>query len=221
MTIQNNYLSILAKITEKAMACQRNPHEIKLIAVSKGHSWESMQITYKAGCRAFGENRVQEALHKISQAPQDIEWHMIGSLQSNKVEKSIGQFALIHSVDSLPLARLISQKSLEKGLVTPILLEVNASGESTKHGLAVNQWRDVYAEALALPGIRIDGLMTIAPYVDDERIIRRCFAVLRNFKEELGLKHLSMGMSHDYLWAIEEGATMLRIGSAIFGSIRS
>ncbi|MBA3958663.1 MAG: YggS family pyridoxal phosphate-dependent enzyme [Parachlamydiaceae bacterium] len=201
---------------------QQIPSHIQLVAVSKGHPIESILSVYQTGCRDFGENRIQEALEKQTKMPSDIRWHMIGTLQLNKVRKAIGKFTLIHSVDTPELAQKISSCSLEQNLKTAILLQVNTSGELSKHGLSVEQWRKAFASVLALPGVHIEGLMTIAPLVEDKETIRRCFASLREFRDELekqykiSLPKLSMGMSHDYQIAIQEGATLLRIGSAIF-----
>jgi len=213
------YLEITSKIHEKAKKCGRNPDDITLVAVSKNHPVEEIIDLYHAGCRHFGENRVQEALPKIAQAPSDILWHFIGTLQKNKVGKVLNSFWHIHSVDSPDLAKAISKRS---EIDVPILLQVNTSGEESKHGLSLKQWRAAAAEIFQLPRVNIQGLMTMAPLTEDEDVIRRSFAALREFRDELEqnegrkLPHLSMGMSHDYLIAIEEGATFLRIGSALF-----
>ncbi len=220
----DNYQRIQEEIAAAVQRCGRAPSEINLIAVSKGYSWDHIFPVYGSGCRHFGENRIQEALLKISEAPSDINWHMIGPLQKNKVNKAIGKFTLIHSVDSIELAQKISMCSVGAGKTTSILLQVNTSGEKTKHGLNEEGWRDQFESLLHLPGISLEGLMTMASLIENEAIIRNCFARLRLFKDELiskfGLKtsfrHLSMGMSHDYRYAIAEGATLLRIGTAIF-----
>lgn len=218
--VAENYRLIQEDIIATALRYNRDPAEITLIGVSKGYTWGHTQSAYAAGCRDFGESRIQEALPKIEEAPGDIEWHMIGSLQKNKVKKAIGRFVLIHSVDNLDLAQKISECSEDVGLVTPILLEVNTSGEMTKHGLDEENWRHSFDLLLKLPGIKLEGLMTMAPFIDDEITVRRCFARLRQFRNELALRgsgrHLSMGMTHDYRWAIAEGATYLRIGRGIF-----
>lgn len=226
MAVAYNYHRVQEEIATAAQRCGRDPADILLVAVSKGHNWEQVQPAYEAGCRNFGENRLQEALPKISEAPQDVQWHFIGTLQKNKVVKVIHNFSLIHSVDNLELAQKISECSSELGKTTRILLEVNTSGEPTKHGLNTEQWSQVFDTVLALPGIRLEGLMTMAPLTDDEKRIGKCFADLRIFRERLALRagdkaslqHLSMGMSHDYPLAIAEGATIVRIGTAIFKS---
>lgn len=214
MSAKSNYLNLIKEI----------PPKVTLVAVSKGFSWENVKPAYDAGCRNFGENRIQEALPKIEEAPKDIQWHFIGPLQLNKVRKAIGRFVLIHSVDDPKLAKKISECSLEVNLVTSILLQVNTSGEESKQGLSPTEWREAFKEVKDLPGISIRGLMTIAPLTEDKERIRSCFADLRLFRDELvddykiSLPDLSMGMSHDYHLAIEEGATLLRIGSQIFKS---
>ncbi len=197
------------------------PKGVRLIAVTKGKSVEDIQRLYDQGIRDFGESRVQEALEKQKVLPKDIAWHLIGTLQTKKVPKVIGHFALIHSVDSLELATKLSSLSLERGLITNILLQVNTSGEETKHG-----FRDLegcFASLLALPALKICGLMTMAPLTDDIATIRDCFMKASRLKKSLKERYnledfneLSMGMSNDFLIAIEAGATMVRVGSRLF-----
>lgn len=213
-----SYKLLLDEIAEIACRCGRHPSEILLLVVSKMHSLQEILPLYEEGARLFGESRVQEVLPKIEEAPSDIEWHFIGPLQRKKVPKIIGKFALIHSVDSLELAEKISSSSEQAGVVTSILLEVNASGEESKHGLSPGHWHSVFDKVQNLPALRIEGLMTMAPLTDNKEIIRSCFRNLRILRDELQLHHLSMGMSHDYPIAIEEGATILRIGSILFGN---
>ena len=217
-----HYLRLLEDIAQIAQRAGRDANSITLVAVSKGYPWTRFQPAYEAGCRDFGESRLQEALPKIAEAPSDIRWHLIGSLQKNKVRKAIGPFTLIHSVDTFEIAEKISQCSQEAHTVTPLLLQVNTSGEATKHGLSEEVWERSLEAILALPAIRIEGLMTMAPLVDDEKVIRQCFANLRKLRDKWAAQlpqqsfyHLSMGMSHDYPIAIEEGATLLRIGTAL------
>lgn len=222
MDVADRYRYIYEDVVATAHRCGRNPSEITLVAVSKGYSWEHVEPAYLEGCRHFGENRLPEALLKISQAPQGIQWHMIGSLQRNKIRKVIGKFVMIHSVDTLEIAIRISECSQELGVVTPVLLQVNTSGEASKHGLCADKWREVFDALVYLPGISLEGLMTIAPLTGDEQWIRKCFARLRQLRDELALlsnapmRHLSMGMSNDYRLAIEEGATFLRLGTSLF-----
>lgn len=218
-----DYRLLLEEIAAIARASGRSPEEITLVAVTKDYPWSHIQPAYDSGCRDFGESRLQEALPKIHAAPSDIRWHFIGTLQKNKVRKAIGNFVLIHSVDTPELAKKISECSQEANLVTPLLLQVNTSGEATKHGFSEEQWQPHLENLFDLPQCRIEGLMTIAPFVEDEKIIRSCFASLRQMRDRLvstldsPLPYLSMGMSHDYRIAIEEGATLLRIGKALFG----
>jgi len=216
MTVGERYRELFDEIVTVAVNCGRDPNEIKLVAVTKGYPLEHVLPAYDAGAKIFGENRVQEALLKIDQAPKEIDWHLIGSLQKNKVRKAVGRFSLIHSVDCVDLARKISEVSIELGIVTAILLQVNTSGEETKHGLTPLEFTEAWPSLLPLKGIDIQGLMTMAPFVEDPQIIRECFQELRLLRDKHGLKHLSMGMSHDWRLAIEEGATLLRVGSAIF-----
>jgi hypothetical protein len=216
MTPSDRYQQLLDESAQIAIKSGRNPNEITLIAISKGVSIQNISSVYQTGCRNFGENRIQEAMPKMAEMPSDILWHMIGNLQSNKVRKAINSFALIHSVDTPEMVNQISHCSNEMGVQTRILLEVNTSGEPSKHGLTVESWRETFPSLLGLSGIRIEGLMTMAPYIAEEAIVRGCFSRLRLLGQEFSLPHLSMGMSHDYRWAIQEGATMLRIGTAIF-----
>ena len=189
---------------------------MNIVVISKGRTVAEIQEVYDAGCRDFGESRVAEALEKMEKLPKDIRWHFVGKLQRNKVNKIIGRFALIQSVDTKELAEKISEKSIEARIKSAILLEVNVSGETSKSGFSVAELRKEYPYLQSLQGIEIQGLMTMAPLTDDQNLIRACFSALRHLKEELQLPFLSMGMSQDYLIAIEEGATHLRIGSAIF-----
>ena len=216
MVASNNYFKLIDNIAKIASNCGRDPKEITLVAVTKGYPVESVEQAYGAGCRDFGENRVQEGLQKIEQAPKDIRWHMIGTLQKNKVRKAVGKFHMIHSVDSYDLAKKISTGGSDLNLTISILLECNTSGEVSKHGFSVEDLNNEFENLSKLPNLLIEGLMTMAPLTDDEKIIRSCFSKLRILKEELNLKHLSMGMTADYPIAIEEGATILRIGTAIF-----
>lgn len=187
---------------------------VTIVAVSKYATVEQIQNVYDQGYRHFGESRVQEALIKQKQLPQDIQWHFIGRLQTNKVNQVVGNFCLIHSVHSLELAQLINKKSQEKGIVSNILLQVNTSGEITKQGFTPEELKNTSFQHLS--HVQVQGLMTMAPLTGDESVIRSCFSLLRKMKEEFRLEHLSMGMSQDYHIAIEEGATYLRIGSKIF-----
>lgn len=182
-----------------------------LVAVSKNQPPEKILEVYNAGCRDFGENRVQEALLKMEEMPKDIRWHLIGTLQKNKVKKIAGKFELIHSVDSIELAKEIEKYCPGQH----VLLQVNTSGEESKQGFSVEELMAAW-QLLSGLTIKIDGLMTMAPLTEDLRVIEDCFGELQRLGRELGLPQLSMGMSHDYKIAIAKGATMVRIGSALF-----
>lgn len=196
--------------------------EVSLIAVSKNQPVEKLLSLYKFGCRRFGESKVQEWLTKKEALPKDIEWHFIGTLQKNKVRKVVGEVSLIHSVDSLELAKKIAEVSVEKGVTSNILLEINTSLEGTKHGFSEEEVLLAYPEIQLLKGISVEGLMTIGPNTNEEEKIRSAFRNLREIRKKLEeggkrLPHLSMGMSHDFPIALEEGATLLRIGTLLFG----
>jgi PLP dependent protein len=222
--IAMRYQMVLSAIAEGATSNRRLPSDITLVCVSKNRSISEILEVYDAGCRDFGEGRVQEALEKIPQLPADIRWHFIGTLQSNKVKKVIGKFALIHAVDSPALAQTISAESAQAGVTTSVLLQANTSGEASKHGYAPKEWRQAFQPLINLPSLQIQGLMTLAPLTEDTDIIKRCFSALADLRADLQkiapekpLVHLSMGMSHDFLLAITCGATLVRVGTAIFG----
>lgn len=221
MGVKERYQTVRQEIDEKALSCGRLPEDIHLVAVTKTHSFSHVLPAYEAGCRDFGENRLEEALEKGEIAPLDLRWHFIGNIQRKKVKKLIGAFHLLHGVDSFVLAEKISHLSTE--FPTSILLQVNTSGEASKHGFSPEALVEVFDQLASLSGVRIQGLMTMAPYTDDQLVVRQCFRYLRELRDRLArpglpLAELSMGMSNDYLLAIEEGATLLRIGTAIFGS---
>lgn len=215
----STYQRLLDDIHETAIKCGRDPTSINLVAVTKNVAWPKIQEVYKEGCRNFGESKVQEALSKIEDGPRDIDWHMIGTLQKNKVSKIVGKVKLIHSIDNLEIAKTVSDYSQKNHLTSAILLQVNTSQEKSKHGFLINELLNFFSEIEQLPNIEIKGFMTMAPFVEEERIIRQSFAKLRELRDKLepSLPYLSMGMSHDYRIAIQEGSTILRIGSAIFG----
>ena len=209
-------------------ACRRagrNPEEVTLIAVSKTKPVPMLMEAYDAGARDFGENKVQEILNKKPELPEDIRWHMIGHLQRNKVKYIIDKAELIHSVDSLRLARTISEEAQKHQCTAHILLEVNVAEEESKFGMTVEEAPKLAEEIAALPNIQIEGLMTIAPFVENPEENRPVFQKLRKLSVDIREKNinnvtmavLSMGMTNDYEVAIEEGATMVRVGTAIFG----
>jgi len=206
-----------------ARACERShrsPEEITLVAVTKGFEASEIRTAFNCGVRNFGENRVQEAEDKIGRLADlkpDITWHMVGHLQSNKAKTAVELFDIIHSVDSVRLAQILSRR-VEKPL--PVLLEVNVSGEATKGGFSVEEIVAAVGEIRHLPDLNVMGLMTIAPFVTAPEEVRPVFRKLRELGDSLRLEHLSMGMTDDFEVAIEEGATMIRIGRAIFGERR-
>ncbi len=221
--VAGNYLRVCDHVRELALKCGRNPTDVTVVAVSKTYPLDHILPAYNAGCRDFGESKVQEALPKCDAGPQDLRWHMIGSLQRKKVPKVVGKFALVHSVDTPELAQKLSQSSRDAGVKTAMLLQVNTSGEETKHGMSPEAWDAHIGAVLELDGIDVQGLMTMAPLTENTREVAACFAGLRNYRDKIQqdhgvtLPHLSMGMTHDYPIAIAEGATLLRVGTAIFG----
>jgi PLP dependent protein len=227
-SIAHNIQSIRERIARAAAECGRSSEEIVLLAISKTFPVELIFQAAAAGVYKFGENRVQEAESKIpliSNAPH-WEWHLVGHLQSNKARRAAELFNVIQSLDSLKLATKLSQASLEIGKVLSVLLQVDFGEEETKFGADPAQIRELIEGISNLKGIRLDGLMAIPPYLENPEQARPYFAKLRELKETLeteqpgclGQQHLSMGMSHDFEAAICEGATIIRIGTAIFGS---
>jgi hypothetical protein len=210
-----------------ASACQRSGRSEKsvtLVGVTKSAARPAIDAAYAAGLRHMGENRVQEAVAKFgSDAPADLTLHLIGHLQTNKVRQATPLFQLIHSVDSERLIAALSERAARVGAPVSILIEVNMSGEVTKHGVAPFEAEALIAAAMGQPHVRPRGLMTVAPLVDDPEAVRPVFQALRRLRDELCLAHpdwllpdLSMGMSNDFAVAIEEGATIVRVGRAIF-----
>lgn len=204
---------------------ERNVSDVTLIAVSKTKPVSMLLEAYEEGCRDFGENKVQEILEKIDLMPDDTRFHMIGHLQRNKVKYIIDKVVMIHSVDSLRLAEEISKEALKKQVEMDILVEVNISEEDTKFGVRKENAMELVKEIARLPAIHIKGLMTIAPYVDNQEENRVHFAKLRQLAVDIMQENidnvkvdiLSMGMTGDYSVAIEEGATHVRVGTGIFG----
>lgn len=210
------------------LACEkagRNPDEVTLIAVSKTKPIPMIEEIYQGGIRKFGENKVQDLTDKYEAMPKDIEWHMIGHLQRNKVKYIVDKVALIHSVDSLRLAEEISKEAVKKQVTVNILVEVNVAGEDTKFGFSMAETEEAVKAFSKLPGLKVEGLMTSAPYVADAEENRKYFRDLKQLCVDINSKNidnihmgvLSMGMTNDYIIAIEEGATHVRVGTAIFG----
>ena len=203
----------------------RSRDEVTLIAVSKTKPVEKLSTIYNQGIRDFGENKVQEMCDKMEQLPSDIRWHMIGHLQTNKVKYIVGHTTLIHSVDSLHLAKEIERQAEKKDVTVDILVEVNIAEEESKFGIHKEETYELVRQIAALPHVHICGLMTIAPYVENPEDNRMYFRGIRQLSVDIAEQNidnvdmdvLSMGMTGDYMVAIEEGATMVRVGTGIFG----
>jgi pyridoxal phosphate enzyme (YggS family) len=221
--ISDNLINIHSRIQDAAHRVGRQVLDVRLVAVSKTYPPAVIQEAWNSGQHVFGENRVQDALPKIAELPAEAEWHFIGHLQSNKIRKALPAFTLIHGVDNLELAHQINRIAGEMGLTANILLEINVSGEASKFGFSPTDLRQNLEGLLCLPNIGINGLMTMAPYSEDPETARPVFSKLRILRDELAaktgqaLRELSMGMSGDFELGIEEGATIVRIGSSIFG----
>lgn len=214
---------ILKKMTYAALRVGRSPEEIKLVAVSKSVSTDKIIEAADLGLRIFGENRVQEAKEKIEKIRDfNIEWHMIGHLQRNKAKDAVKLFSMIQSVDSARLAETINREAQKIGKVQRVLLQVKLSDEESKYGVEEGELISLIETCQNLQYLRVEGLMTIPPYFENPEDVRPYFRKLREIRDSLlprypYLKELSMGMSHDFELAIEEGATMVRIGTALFG----
>ncbi|MBQ6590252.1 MAG: YggS family pyridoxal phosphate-dependent enzyme [Lachnospiraceae bacterium] len=223
--IADNISSVEERIQAACARSGRSREDVTLICVTKTMPVSDLQQAYDAGQRSFGENRVQEINEKFPQLPRDIRWHMIGHLQRNKVRYLMDKAVMIHSVDSAALAQTISREAVRAGRVMDILLEVNAAGEESKFGLGYEDVLPLIREIAPLPGIRICGLMTVPPYTDDPETSRPFFKKLRELAvdiasqsiDNVSMHILSMGMTGDFEVAIEEGATHIRVGTAIFG----
>ena len=194
-------------------------NDITLVAVSKTKSNEEIQKAYDLGIRDFGENYVQELTAKMDSLPEDIRWHMIGHLQTNKVRDIVKRnIYLIESVDSFKLAKEINKEAIKQDKVVNILIEVNIANDPNKTGIPTTELDELIQQAKELPNIRIKGLMAIAPHSDDEELIREAFKEMKILKDKYKFELLSMGMSSDYKIAIEEGTDIVRIGTKIFGA---
>ncbi|SDM75238.1 YggS family pyridoxal phosphate-dependent enzyme [Lachnospira pectinoschiza] len=223
--VVENYKEVLENVKKAAFKAGRDPKDITVLAVSKTKPNEMIEELYNEGVREFGENYVQELATKMETLPKDIHWHMIGHLQRNKIKYIIENVTMIHSVDSLRLAKAISDEAVKKGVNMDILLEVNVALEENKFGFKVEEVEEAVKEIAKLPNICVKGLMTSAPYVSDAEENRQYFKRLNKLLVDINDKNidnvsmsvLSMGMTNDYLVAIEEGATHVRVGTAIFG----
>lgn len=221
----NNYKHVLEQVNEACDKSNRNKDDVTLIAVSKTKPASDIQELYDYGVRDFGENKVQELTSKYEELPKDIRWHLIGHLQTNKVKYIVDKVYMIHSVDSVKLAKEIEKEAAKKNVIVNILVQVNVANEDTKFGLDNSEVIKIVEEIATLPHLKIKGLMTIAPFVDDGEENRKYFTELKQLSVDIKAKNidnvsmdmLSMGMSGDFETAIEEGATHVRVGTSIFG----
>ncbi len=223
--LKENYENVKDDLQVICRNMKRDPEDLKLIAVSKTKPIHAIQEVYDAGCRCFGENKVQELIEKIEALPKDIEWHMIGHLQRNKVKYIVGKVAYIHSVDSIRLAEEINAQAKKNNCTVKILLEINIAKETTKYGILEEDIEFVLQKVSALSNICVCGFMTVAPFTNNPEDSRIHFRNLHQLLVDMNHKNIdninmfeiSMGMSIDYRIAAEEGATMLRVGTTIFG----
>lgn len=225
-TLAQNLQEVRSRIDAAARRAGRDPGSIRLIAVSKTFGIDHVLAARAAGQLDFGENKVQEALQKIAAAADtDLRWHLIGHLQTNKAKKAVGPFHCIHSVDSVDLLRRLDAAAVEQGVHPEVLVQLDLAGEATKFGAPEDEARRILDEALDARGVVLAGLMILPPWSEDPEQTRPWFIKLRELRDRWiaagvpadKLRHLSMGMSHDYEAAVEEGATLVRVGTAIFG----
>jgi len=222
-SIAENLERVRERIAEAARKSNRSVDDVELVAISKTHDAEKVREAIEAGQNLFGESRVQEARVKIPELPSNLRWHFVGHLQKNKIRHALPLFELIHSVDSLALAQDINRIAEEDGLHPRVLLEVNVAGEGSKFGFTPEKLREDLENLLALPRLSILGLMTIPPIAEEAEASREYFVQLRELRDRLqtgfhvDLAQLSMGMTQDFAIAVEEGATLVRVGTAIFG----
>ncbi len=222
-SILDNLERVWEQIAQAAAKAGRDVKDVELVAIAKTHPAEKVREAVEAGQTLFGENRVQEARAKISELSSNIRWHFVGHLQKNKVRQALPLFEMIHSVDSLALAQDINRIAEEEGLYPRVLLEVNVAGEGSKFGFAPDDLREQMEALLALPRLSIEGLMCIPPLVMESEDSRKFFVQVRELRDSLEkefntkLPQLSMGMTQDFPIGIQEGATLVRVGTAIFG----
>ncbi len=225
MSIKENLAEVEQRILAACNRAGRDRSEVTLIAVSKTKPVEMLKECILEGIHVFGENKVQELCSKYEELPDNLHWHMIGHLQRNKIKYLVGKTELIHSVDSIRLAQAISDEAVKNSTEFSILIEVNVAEEDSKFGVSTEETEDLVRSIAAMPGIRVCGLMTIAPYTEDPEMNRPVFRTLKQLSVDIEAKNidnvhmnvLSMGMTGDYEVAIEEGATMVRVGTGIFG----
>src|SRR2546428_841398 len=226
LSIAENREHVREQIAEAAAKANRNADDVELVAISKTHDAAKVREAIEAGQTLFGESRVQEARVKIPELPSNLRWHFVGHLQKNKIRHALPLFDLIHSVDSLALAQDMNRIAQEEGMHPRILLEVNVAGEGSKFGFKPATVRAEMEALLALPRLSIEGLMTLPPLAPEAEASRKYFVDLRRLRDalekefQIKLSHLSMGMTNDFPVAVEEGATLVRVGTAIFGERR-
>jgi pyridoxal phosphate enzyme (YggS family) len=222
-SIAENLERVREQIAHAAAKVGRAPNEVELVAITKTHAAEKVREAIQAGQSLFGESRVQEARTKIPELPSAIRWHFVGHLQKNKIRHALPLFEMIHSVDSLALAQEMNRIAEEEGMHSRVLLEINVAGEGSKFGFAPDKLREQMEALLALPRLSVLGLMTIPPLGEEPEASRKYFVQFRELRDRLqtefrvDLAQLSMGMTQDYAVAVEEGATLVRVGTAIFG----
>jgi PLP dependent protein len=223
MDIAQNLMRVREQIAQAAAKAGSVADEVALVAITKTHPVDKVREAIEAGHNLFGESRVQEARAKIPELPSNLRWHFVGHLQKNKIRHALPLFEMIHSVDSLGLAQEINRIAEEEGMHPRVLLEVNVAGEGSKFGFSPEKLRDQMEALLALPRLSILGLMTIPPLAEEAEASRKYFVRLRELRDRLqtdfrvDLAQLSMGMTQDFSVAVEEGATLVRVGTAIFG----
>ncbi|MCG8541065.1 MAG: YggS family pyridoxal phosphate-dependent enzyme [Clostridia bacterium] len=223
--IETNINFIKNNINNACKKINRNPEEINLIAVTKTIDTEQMNAALKMGIKIIGENKVQEIMEKYDKIEYETQWHMIGHLQTNKVKYIIDKVDLIHSVDSIRLAKEIDKRAKKINKIIDILIQINVADEETKFGLSSNKIDNTIKEISDLGNIRVQGLMAMVPYVEDPEVVRPYFKKMKKIYDSLknssfqkvSMNYLSMGMTNDYMVAIEEGSNMIRIGTGIFG----
>lgn len=221
--VADNIARVREKIGESALRAGRSPEEVRLVAVSKTVDVAMIREAIAAGVDCCGENYVQEAREKVGEIGEAVEWHMVGRLQTNKAKQAVGLFSMVHSLDSLDLAKALGRHALAAGRTLEVLLQVNIAGDAAKAGIRAEEVEHLVEEVSLVQGIRVRGLMTMPPFFSDPERVRSMFRTLRRLREGLvsssgrNLEELSMGMSGDFETAVEEGATLVRIGTAIFG----
>ena len=223
MDLEGRLERINARIEAACDRCGRSRDEVTLVAVSKTHEASAISEAADLGLTVFGESKVQELKGKIGRCPQHLTWHLIGHLQSNKARDAVFLFKMIHSVDSVSLAVELNKHAEKQARMVPVLLQVNVSGEATKYGFRPDGFQEAFDQIVELPRLEVHGLMTMAPWTPEVEKTRPAFARLRETRDEMEehlgapLPELSMGMSNDFEIAIEEGATLVRVGSDLFG----